>query len=119
MRKYWYTKGVCCTLWETNKIVVGGGVSRKKEGGGGGLTEKVEQLRELSLKRPVIRLNGNKFRDFVKSAPRNYSIVVMFTALAAQRQCAICQQARQDNIFLLTDCKILFFSLKVGRCFEL
>jgi oligosaccharyltransferase complex subunit gamma len=81
-------------------------MSRKKEGGGGGLTEKVEQLRELSLKRPVIRLNGNKFRDFVKSAPRNYSIVVMFTALAAQRQCAICQQARQDNIFLLTDFKL-------------
>ena len=68
---------------------------RKKEGGAaGGLAEKVDQLRELSYKRPVIRLNGNKFRDFVKTAPRNYSIVVMFTALSAQRQCAICQQAR-------------------------
>ncbi len=96
-------------------------MSRKKEGGGGGgLTEKVEQLRELSLKRPVIRLNGNKFRDFVKSAPRNYSIVVMFTALAAQRQCAICQQARQDNRFLLTDFKQKpFCFLKIGMCFKL
>jgi OST3 / OST6 family, transporter family len=71
-------------------------VDRKKEGAGG-LAEKVDQLRELSYKRPVLRLNGNKFRDFVKSSPRNYSMVVMFTALSAQRQCAICQQAREDS----------------------
>lgn len=46
---------------------------------------QVEELMELSGKRPVIKLNGNKFRDYVKGAPRNYSIVVMFTALSASR----------------------------------
>lgn len=60
------------------------------------LTDKVSQLMDLSAKRPVIKLNGNKFRDFVKSAPRNYSIIVMFTALSASRQCAICKQASDE-----------------------
>ena len=58
------------------------------------LGDKVQQLLDLSAKRPVIRLNGNKFREFVKNSPRNYSIVVMFTALSAQRQCSICKQVR-------------------------
>ena len=44
----------------------------------------------------VIRLNGNKFRDYVRNAPRNYSIMVMFTALSATRQCAICKQAHEE-----------------------
>merc|ERR1719318_402741 len=60
------------------------------------LTDKVTQLMDLSAKRPVIKLIGNKFRDFVKSAPRNYSIIVMFTALSASRQCAICKQASDE-----------------------
>lgn len=92
----------CCLLVAVVLACSSVHASKKKEGGGGGaggsggLSEKVDQLRELSYKRPVIRLNGNKFRDYVKSAPRNYSIVVMFTALSAQRQCAICQQASDE-----------------------
>jgi len=60
------------------------------------LQDKVEQLLDLTSKRAVVKLNGNKFRDFVKSGPRNYSMVVMFTALSAQRQCAICRQASDE-----------------------
>ena len=60
------------------------------------LGEKVQQLVESSAKRPVVRLNGNKFRDYVRNAPRNYSMIVMFTALSAQRQCAICKQASEE-----------------------
>ena len=71
-----------------------GQASKKKEGAA--LAEKVQQLVDLSAKRPVIRLNGNKFRDYVRNSPRNYSIVVMFTALSAQRQCAICKQASEE-----------------------
>ena len=55
------------------------------------LSEKVEQLTEWSLKKPVIRLNFDKFKHYVKSAPRNYTIVVMLTALSAQRDCQICK----------------------------
>ena len=70
--------------------------AKKDSGSGNALNEKVEQLMDLSAKRPVIKLNGNKFRDYVKGAPRNYSIVVMFTALQASRQCAICKQASDE-----------------------
>jgi len=55
------------------------------------LAEKVEQLMEWSSRRSVIRMNGDKFRRFVKAPPRNYSVVVMFTALQPQRQCSVCR----------------------------
>ncbi|XP_040583237.1 dolichyl-diphosphooligosaccharide--protein glycosyltransferase subunit TUSC3 [Lepeophtheirus salmonis] len=60
------------------------------------LGEKVGQLMDLSSKRAVLRLNGNKFREYVRNAPRNYSMVVMFTALGAGRGCAICKQASDE-----------------------
>ena len=68
----------------------------EKKKDAGGLADKVSQLVDLSTKKSVIKLNGNKFLDFVKSAPRNYSIIVMFTALSASRQCAICKQAADE-----------------------
>lgn len=71
-------------------------IAQKKKETGKSLEEKVSQLMDLSAKRSVIRLNGNKFRDLVRNAPRNYSMVVMFTALSAQRQCAICKQAHDE-----------------------
>lgn len=60
------------------------------------LTEKVEQLTEWSLKKPVVRLNFEKFKHYVKSAPRNYSIVVMLTALSSHRECQICRPANEE-----------------------
>ncbi|GAB0188481.1 tumor suppressor candidate 3 [Grus japonensis] len=59
--------------------------------GGNLLAEKVEQLMEWSSRRSVIRMNGDKFRRFVKAPPRNYSVIVMFTALQPQRQCSVCR----------------------------
>jgi oligosaccharyltransferase complex subunit gamma len=63
-----------------------------------GLGERVQQLTELSARRPIIRLTGEKFRTYVgsKSQPRNYSFVVMMTALSSQRQCQICRQAHDE-----------------------
>jgi len=71
-------------------------LAQKKKDTASVLNDKVDQLMDLTAKRPVIKLNGNKFRDFVKNTPRNYSIVVMFTALSASRQCAICKQASDE-----------------------
>lgn len=79
-------------FWLASVIAQG----KKKEAGSGSLADRVEQLTDLSNKRPVIRLNGNKFRDLVKGSPKNYSIIVMFTALSATRQCAICKQASDE-----------------------
>uniref|UniRef100_A0A8C3DTK3 Tumor suppressor candidate 3 n=1 Tax=Corvus moneduloides TaxID=1196302 RepID=A0A8C3DTK3_CORMO len=70
-----------------------GGGQKKKENL---LAEKVEQLMEWSSRRSVIRMNGDKFRRFVKAPPRNYSVIVMFTALQPQRQCSVCRQANEE-----------------------
>ncbi|KAG7241947.1 hypothetical protein INR49_024694 [Caranx melampygus] len=60
------------------------------------LSEKVTQMMEWASKRSVIRMNGEKFRRFVKAPPRNYSVVIMFTALQPQRQCGVCRQADEE-----------------------
>ncbi|XP_048883310.1 magnesium transporter protein 1-like [Brienomyrus brachyistius] len=60
------------------------------------LSDKVSQLMDWASRRPVIRMNGDKFRRFVKALPRNYSVVVMFTALQPQRQCGVCRQADDE-----------------------
>lgn len=60
------------------------------------LAERSQHLTEMYRTKPVLRFNGNKFRDYVKGNPRNYSIVVMFTALAPQRQCMICRHASDE-----------------------
>ncbi len=55
------------------------------------LEERVHNLQENLLRRPVLRINGDKFRQYVKVQPRNYSLVLMFTALAGHRGCQICK----------------------------
>ena len=64
------------------------------------LEERISQLNELASRRPVIRLNGQKFRNLVgsKSHPRNYSMVVMMTALTPSRQCQVCRQAYDEFV---------------------
>uniref|UniRef100_A0A8C6SJ39 Dolichyl-diphosphooligosaccharide--protein glycosyltransferase subunit MAGT1 n=1 Tax=Neogobius melanostomus TaxID=47308 RepID=A0A8C6SJ39_9GOBI len=60
------------------------------------LSEKVAQLMEWTSRRSVIRMNGDKFRRFVKAPPRNYSMIIMFTALQPHRQCGVCRQADEE-----------------------
>ncbi|EDW04063.1 tumor suppressor candidate 3 [Drosophila grimshawi] len=60
------------------------------------LAEKVENLVEMNMKKPLLRFNGAKFREYVKNAPRNYSMIVMLTALAPSRQCQICRHAHDE-----------------------
>lgn len=60
------------------------------------LSDRVQQLLDLNNKRSVLKFNGNKFRDLVKAAPRNYSVVIMFTAMAPARQCVICRHAHDE-----------------------
>lgn len=72
------------------------------------LSEKVNQLMEWASKRSVIRMNGDKFRRLVKAPPRNYSVIVMFTALQPHRQCVVCKY--ELNL-------VLNYSLKVITCF--
>lgn len=47
-----------------------------------------------------MKFNLQKFRDFVKTTPRNYSVVIMFTALAPARTCTICRHAYDEYTIL-------------------
>lgn len=57
----------------------------KSNAGGISLGEKVQQLLDWNAKKSILRLNGHKFKEYVKSSPRNYSVIVMFTALQPAR----------------------------------
>lgn len=50
-------------------------------------------------------MNGDKFRQYVKSSPRNYSIIIMLTALAPQRQCGICKEVNSEYQILASSWK--------------
>lgn len=50
----------------------------------------------MANKRSILRFNANKYRDYIKATPRNYSIIIMFTAMAPQRQCQVCRHASDE-----------------------
>ncbi|XP_071847473.1 dolichyl-diphosphooligosaccharide--protein glycosyltransferase subunit TUSC3-like isoform X2 [Apostichopus japonicus] len=60
------------------------------------LGERVKQLSDWGSKRAVIKMNGDKYRQFVRMAPRNYSVIIMFTAMQPQRQCSVCQNVNDE-----------------------
>lgn len=60
------------------------------------LAERVKQMTDASNRRPIIRMNVQRFNDLVKGSPRNYSVIAMFTALSSQRGCAICGAANDE-----------------------
>lgn len=76
-----------CTLYQAN------GQARRQ---GMTMAERVQQLTEMANKKAVLRFNANKFRDFVRATPRNYSVIIMFTAMAPQRQCMVCRHANEE-----------------------
>ncbi|XP_038213074.1 tumor suppressor candidate 3 [Zerene cesonia] len=66
----------------------------------GKLEEKVQQLTDFTAKTSIIPLNLNRFKDYVKSPPRDYSFIVMFTAMAPSRRCAICQHVYDEYLLV-------------------
>jgi len=85
--KLWLVTALCFVSPST-------GQNKKKDSVS--MQEKVDKLTAMSYKSPVMKFNGNKYRDFVKNGPRNYSIVVMFTALSPSRGCQICAITSQE-----------------------
>ncbi|XP_043467058.1 tumor suppressor candidate 3 [Leptopilina heterotoma] len=69
---------------------------RTKSSQSASLAERVQQLTDMAMKRSVIKFDGAKFKRFIKTTPRNYSVVVMFTAMAPQRQCQLCSIAKDE-----------------------
>lgn len=60
------------------------------------LGERSQQLMDMAVKKPILNMNSEKFKQFVKATPRNYSVIVMFTALSPNRQCGICKHAADE-----------------------
>lgn len=60
----------------------------------------MQQLLDLNNKKSILKFNGNKFKDFVKAVPRNYSVVIMFTAMQPARQCVICRHAYDEYLIV-------------------
>lgn len=60
------------------------------------LDDKVGQLVELTSKHTLARFDKKKFQTYVRTAPRNYSIIVMFTALQGFRRCFACKEAHNE-----------------------
>ena len=60
------------------------------------LNDKVQQLLDLSQRRVVVKLTSKTFKELVKSSPKNYSVIAMFTALHSSRGCSICKQASEE-----------------------
>ena len=78
------------------------------------LNDKVQQLLDLSQRRTVIKLSSKTFKELVKSQPKNYSVVVMFTALQSHRGCSICKQASDEFNLLANSYRYSpFFSTKM------
>ncbi|KAL5292507.1 TUSC3 family protein [Megaselia abdita] len=74
--------------------------AQAKQKGAMTLTEKVQNLMDMNFKKSVLRFNGQKFKDYVKQGPKNYSMIVMLTALAPSRQCQICRVAHDEFTIL-------------------
>uniref|UniRef100_A0A8D9ADN5 Magnesium transporter protein 1 n=1 Tax=Cacopsylla melanoneura TaxID=428564 RepID=A0A8D9ADN5_9HEMI len=72
----------------------------KKQSSSLSLADRVQHLTEMNAKKAVLRFDGQKFKEYIKNGPRNYSAIVMFTALASQRNCMVCHQANDEFVIV-------------------
>lgn len=56
------------------------------------LDEKHEKLQSLQTDKNVIPLTYENFVQIIKTPPRNFSTIIMFTVLSEKRQCEICSE---------------------------
>ena len=77
----------------TNIVLITAKISRQEEKQ---LEEKYGKLIEQSAREGVLTFNGNRFRKFARNSPRNYSVIIMFTALSTGRGCKICRETSNE-----------------------
>lgn len=95
------------STWRRMKLVVSVLVilaavasSQKPSKNAAKLESRVSQLFAWSQRRSIITLSSEKFNTFVRSKPRNYSVIATFTALKPQRQCSVCKEAHDEFTIL-------------------
>lgn len=72
----------------------------KKQASSLSMAERVQHLSEMNAKKSVLRFDGQKYKEYIKNGPRNYSAIVMFTALASQRNCLVCHSANDEFVIV-------------------
>ena len=92
--KHFYAVAVLANL-----LLTSAKMSRKEENQ---LEEKYGKLIEMAAKENVFSFNGNRFRKFARNMPRNYSTIIMFTALQTGRGCRICKEV-SDEFHVVAD----------------
>jgi len=76
------------------------------------LDERVKGLQEWLYKKPVVNMNMDRWKTYVKSTPRNYSMMIMFTALSTGVQCPICKPAYDEFYILANSFRYAYPELK-------
>ena len=71
------------------------------------INEKVGNLQDMTMRQGIIKVNNEKFDLYVRSRPRNYSVIAMTTALNPARGCSVCAEAYEEY-------KILYNSFRSG-----
>uniref|UniRef100_G1TYN3 Magnesium transporter protein 1 n=1 Tax=Oryctolagus cuniculus TaxID=9986 RepID=G1TYN3_RABIT len=72
------------------------GVPTHPAGGKKMLAIKVNRLTKQAKKDGILRMSNTMFYYFVLEAPRNYSVVVLFTVLDQFRTCTMCAPAAKE-----------------------
>lgn len=85
-------------MWITHLLLILLGISlgEAQKSSSSKLESRVSQMLEWNKRNSVIKLSSEKFNTYVKSKPRNYSVVAMLTALKPQRECSVCQDANDE-----------------------
>ncbi|KAH8872395.1 Magnesium transporter protein isoform 2 [Schistosoma japonicum] len=60
------------------------------------LEKKVQTLNQLTINQPYIELDIDRFNLLLKSQPKNYSVILLLTALSPSRDCVPCKQAFEE-----------------------
>ena len=64
---------------------------------GNKLDNKVSQLWDWTQQRTIIQFTSyDSFQLYLRTKPRNYSVVLMLTALRAERSCQVCKEAKDE-----------------------
>merc|ERR1711881_446644 len=60
------------------------------------LDEKISNLHVMTSKQGIMRFNSEKFDQYIRLRPRNYSVIVMTTALNPSRGCTVCGEVYEE-----------------------
>ena len=116
---------LCFALWLSQLSHINGAKKRAVQDPiGNKLDNKVSQLWDWTQQRTIVQFTSyDSFQLYLRTKPRNYSVVLMLTALRADRGCQVCKEAKDEYKIVadsfrfsyghrdVTQDKLLFFAM--------